>query len=369
MSRTAYHAPMTTRSQRLLIVILLSLSLMSCAHVPGQDEYTRWSEAEALFHADPLWQGGDAAASIVLDDQSILWLFGDSFIAPSAVRDRAGATLVRNTVAVQRGHDPCAATMHFVWRSTADGSPRAFLPAAPPTWYWPGGGTRLDKNLLIFWLIVAPHAGDLGFQVTGSMATLISTPDDPPETWKITRHPVPPGELIIGCSGILTKGDHLYAFAAGRSTHDLHLVRWPIAEARTGDFLHPRYWDGSAWTTDPARAAAVIRDGQMEFSVHRDPAGGRYVQVQTRSFMDPTLIRRTAPALTGPWSTPEALCTPRARDGELIYAGRAHPELGDVLSYVVNTFDEQRLLHDQSIYYPVLLKNEQGEPPCRTAAP
>ena len=40
-----------------------------------------WPAADALFHSDPRWRGGDAAYSVPLGGDRVLWLFGDSFIA------------------------------------------------------------------------------------------------------------------------------------------------------------------------------------------------------------------------------------------------------------------------------------------------
>ncbi|MEA2698994.1 MAG: hypothetical protein QOI66_3265, partial [Myxococcales bacterium] len=40
-----------------------------------------WPDADALFRRDPRWLGGDAAFSVALGGDRILWLFGDSFIA------------------------------------------------------------------------------------------------------------------------------------------------------------------------------------------------------------------------------------------------------------------------------------------------
>ena len=34
----------------------------------------------AFFKSDPFWRGADGAASLVLDESRILWLFSDTFI-------------------------------------------------------------------------------------------------------------------------------------------------------------------------------------------------------------------------------------------------------------------------------------------------
>ena len=49
-----------------------------------------WPEADAMFHRDPRWLGGDDAYSIDLGDGRIAWFFGDSFVAPTVEGDRKG---------------------------------------------------------------------------------------------------------------------------------------------------------------------------------------------------------------------------------------------------------------------------------------
>src|SRR5215510_14128408 len=98
----------------------------------------RWNEADALFHQEPRWLGGDAAYTIDLGDGRTLWLFGDSFIATTPAHVRSEATMVRNSVAVMSGRDPASATMEFAWR---DGSPpSSFFSEDGDHWSWPSGG-------------------------------------------------------------------------------------------------------------------------------------------------------------------------------------------------------------------------------------
>ena len=87
-----------------------------------------FAEAERLFHQDPRWLGGDGALSIPLSNERILWLFGDSFISTSNEHVRTEARLVRNTIAIQKGKDPCTASVSFAWREENDGSPASFFP-------------------------------------------------------------------------------------------------------------------------------------------------------------------------------------------------------------------------------------------------
>src|SRR4051794_33801283 len=91
--------------------------IANCCPCGSYDTSAQRDEAaDALFHQDPRWLGGDGAYSIDLGDDRTLWLFGDSFIATSPALTRRESTLVRNSVAVMTGRDPHTATMEFAWR-------------------------------------------------------------------------------------------------------------------------------------------------------------------------------------------------------------------------------------------------------------
>src|SRR5580658_5611046 len=79
-----------------------------------------WPEAEALFHSNPLWLGGDGVYSVDLGHGRVLWLFQDSFIATSPAHVRSAATIVHNTIAIQNGYDPTTASIQFYWANSGN---------------------------------------------------------------------------------------------------------------------------------------------------------------------------------------------------------------------------------------------------------
>jgi hypothetical protein len=89
-----------------------------------------WPEADVLFHRDARWLGADAAYSVALGDARTLWLFGDTFVATSERNVRSESTMVRNTVAVQRGLDPVTASIEFTWGEAVGGGPGSYVPDA-----------------------------------------------------------------------------------------------------------------------------------------------------------------------------------------------------------------------------------------------
>ena len=335
-----------------------------------------WPEADALFHQDPRWLGGDDAYSLDLGGGRVLWLFGDSFVAPpGAVAPPGGqggrneACVVRNTLAIQSGYDPSRAKMKFCWREDPSG-PASFFPERGDCWYWPGHAVLVEGKLLIFLMKIAPSSGPLGFQAVGWDAVLIDNPAEDPSRWHLRDLVTPKNALgvVVGSGAVLREGpppprggggDFIYAYGTQESPqHDVYLVRWSVAEICQGDLSRPQWWDGAGWT---GQAKALWTQGQTEFTVHRDERLGRFIEIQTEGFGDAQLVYREAPTPSGPWSQPISFFhPPDGSDPELfVYAGKCHPQLKGadwIVTYVSNSFHWARLLADPHIYFPRFLR-------------
>jgi hypothetical protein len=356
----------------LVLFFLAGLPAGRCADAVEQSaeswriEAERWVEAEAIFHSDSCWLGGDGATSVDLGGGRVLWLFGDSFIAAAGVNDRKSSSLVRNTIAVQTGYDPVAASMDFVWKTEA-GGPVAFFHKKGDTWYWPASGIVLGRRLLVFLMEIRFAGNALGFESCGWKAAWIDNPQAAPDQWHLTWLISPQQQgLVVGAGNPVLENGYLQVFAADGKDRSVYLVRWPEAAARAGTLTSPQWWAGdqSGWVsapTDKDNPEPIFADGQMEFTVARQSLPQRFLRVQTASFFNPCLAVSTASSLTGPWST--ALCfftPPEQGDPELlIYAGKFHPMLRGaemVFSYVANTTSADRLFSDMTIYFPIMVK-------------
>ena len=267
---------------------------------------TPWPEADALFRKDPRWLGGDDAYSIDLGAGRILWLFGDSFIATSSAGTRRESLLVRNTLAIQSGYDPSAASIKFYWR-TKDGKPASFFPESRKSWYWPGNGIRIDGRLLIFLMKIRATKKGLGFEAFGWSVVAIDNPDEEPSRWKLRWLPVPQNDLqvIVGSAGVVRVGGFIYAFSVQEplAKHDVYLVRWPLTKAGAADLREPYWWCGEnyGWLAQKLvtrRASVVFSDAQTEFTVNWDTELRSFIQVQTVGFGGADLAFRLADELT-----------------------------------------------------------------------
>jgi len=323
-----------------------------------------WVQADRVFRQDPRWLGGDAAYSVDLGGQRVLWLFQDSFIARRAGAGRGHSTMVRNSVAIETGYDPSRAALKFYWR-TQKGRPASFVPERGDTWLWPTHGVQLGQKLLLFFTKVRrdKQRGSLGFQNFGWAAFLIDNPDEEPSAWVLHRIDVPsnPWNVIVGAA-VLISGDYLDVFSPAEPSHDIYLVRWPLNAAAHGDLASPEWWCGpeKGWTGQRQIVHAplpVFLKGSMEFSVQRDAQGSKFLAVESVGFGASEIAIRWADRLEGPWSAARRVFVPpeSQRPDGFVYAAKSHPELTGadlVITYVANSFDFGILTRDLNIYYP-----------------
>jgi hypothetical protein len=351
------------------IVMFVSVSLptdLRGAEAGPQAE--SWPEADALFHRDADWLGGDGASSVNLGDGRILWLFADSFVANEPGATRLNSTMVHNTVGIQSKRNPIRAEFKTFWDAGGE-RPASFFLDEGEHWFWPGDGELIDGKLIVFLIRVERTDKGLGFRTLDWRVVLIDNPLEPPVKWSPRRLKVPANsfDVRIGFGTVRREGDYLYAFGprTGTFNHPLYLVRWPVANLLAGDLSAPEWWSAreQAWLVHETLTAPpepVITNGQAEFTVDKIEPTGRYVQVQTSFFPFGPLVMRTAPALVGPWSEARAFYRPpeieAPRDGFYMYSGKAHPEQDAggqlAVTYCTNLRSIHDLVRDSTIYYP-----------------
>ena len=218
--------------------------------------------------------------------------------------------------------------------------------------------------MILFLMRVRSIPSGLGFEVYDWDAVLVRNPEAEPDAWDMIWLDSPANDLqvIVGSASVLAEGDFVYAYSSKEpSGGDVYLVRWPLQSIYEGDLKDMEWWNESGvWTvagTQDHRPTPVLRDAGTEFTVHRDPGTGQYLQVQCTGFGPAVLTLRQAPHLTGPWSMGRMLYRPPEYNKPriMIYQGKAHPHLTGaelVLTYSTNSFDFQNLIDDDAIYYP-----------------
>lgn len=338
---------------------------------PDLDVEARRDEAaDAMFHQEPRWLGGDGAYSIDLGGDRSLWLFGDSFIATSPALTRRQSKLVRNSVAVMTGRDPEAAVMVFAWR---DGSPpSSFFPEDGDRWYWPIHGVRIpDGPLVVFLARLRPTPGDgLGFAGDGYRAVRIADPSGPPGAWVIEPlevRPVPgqPEATIGNCA--FADEVHLYAVSVD-GDHRARLVRYPLAALAAGELSSAEWLTRRGFVREAALGEdtpRVVMDGAgTECSLFPSDAG--YTYVASEGFGGTTIGFRFG-AEPGDLGGPIDVFTPPESRGErpFVYAGKAHAQLADasrgeyLVTYADNSFRFEDLFdpaRERTLYWPKIVR-------------
>lgn len=333
------------------------LLAVGCGDPAPRAKATLWREADALFHADPRWIGGDGAYSVELGNDRVLWLFGDSFIATTPEHRRAHSKMVRNSVALQTGRDPSSAFMQFYYpQKNAD--PQSFAPEEGGSWFWPMHGVRLDDILLLFYERLNSPAGDpTGFETNASRAFWVPNPDDDVSEWQLLPASTPPPPLhdITFGEAAVARGDELYLYGTRGDRHAVYLARVSVAEARARNLGNMQFWDGSGYSANPE---PVLDFGAPEFSLHYDARLDKWVMVQTEGYGASTLAWRVADAPEGPFTDPGDLLRPPEsfEPDAFVYAGKAHPELHGadlVATYVPSSFGDRPSYEDEKrLYYP-----------------
>ncbi len=339
-------------------------------------------EAEELFHRDPRWLGADAALSIPLGNGRTVWLFGDTFIAKTKSHVRSESAMVRNSIAIQTGEDPCTASITFHWGQNSDGSPASFFPEGSNSWFWPGHGIRLDDGPLIIFLytIIATPGKGLGFAEAGYAVAVIDKPDTSPETWSPRIVNFEPSTFdAVPATAVIQDGAYVVALAIRQEgRHAGALVRYPAVSLAQGDLGGAEWWAGveHGWVREPFLGTDgpmfVMDDAGSECSLHWDERIGSYVHIASYGFGASTIGLRTSPCLTGPWSPPIVVYRPPESNGQrpFVYAAKAHPELVSsvspdlIVTYATNSFEFSDLFTQQgtnSLYWPRMVLVPIGE--------
>jgi hypothetical protein len=367
-----------------------------------------WPEADRLFFNNPdtpQWKGADVANSVALDDDRVLWVFGDTLLAEPGANacerfDKFGI-LVHNSLALQWGTDPTTARIAHYWQERA-GAPASFFepPVDDGSWYWMGGVTVLDNHelgsqALVFLMHArstvdaADPAADnddgascagLNFEMLGWDARIATVTAQPPDQWQWRGVALPDDvqwhNIQVGSSTVGVDGGYLHAWSAGPAVlggNPVYLARWPMAAASAGDLSDPQWHTAAGWQAQSSLGAesplAIVADGNNEVSVGEGvwPDAERpWWWLQSSQVMNSTLCYRSAdtPFTFGecrPFMAPPEL---RSYPGSnlLVYAVKFHPALSGqgegaaIATYVVNSCSLQDIQEKCELYYPRFIR-------------
>ena len=347
-------------SVALLISIVLQGQVISPQH---KSQVAVEIVNNSMFTNDNVWRGADGGATIDLGKGKILWLFSDTFIDTLETGKRSNSKLINNSIAIQDRDVLKESKFSFYYKGSRK-KPKSFFELPGDTWFWTGHGTLVRNRLIIFLFEEKKTNTAFGFESTGWYVVVIDNPNDEPQKWslKYSKGPDTFG-VIVGSSAVLKDNDFIYAYGVMEpGSHEVYLLRFPIDNIIDGNFTGMQWWTDDNWKTrtslDPKPTS--LFSGQTEFSVHYQPDLGKFVQIQTYGFGDASLGYRLAIRPEGPWSRPVIFYKPKLNDQkDFVYTANAHPEIksdGIIISYNVNNFDFGKLLSNENIYFPKLIK-------------
>lgn len=336
--------------------------------VPGfllaQEETTVVNEVDnIIFKKDSYWRGADGAATVQLSSGRILWLFSDTFIDQDGTGKRSNSkAMIRNSIAIQDSNS-LESRLTYYYKGTKQ-KPEDFFEIPGKNWLWTGHGILVNDKLVIFLMEETSTSSGLGFEAMGWYVAVIDNPAESPDEWIINYYKGPNTfGVIVGSSAVLQDENFVYAFGTKEpATHETYLLRLNKRKLVNGDLSNLEWWVEDSWTNnvyeEPESSSLFI--GQTEFSVHYDQNLKKYIQIQTYGFGNASIGYRVADQLHGPWSEPVIVYAPSLKeDNDYVYTANAHPEYasdGLLVTYNINNFDFARLLRNEEIYFPKIIR-------------
>ncbi len=361
-----------------LLALLLAVGCGGPSEPPPTGTSSAWPEADALFKSDPRWLGGDIAYAVPLGDERTLWLFGTSYVDLGLTGDRALATSVRNTVAVQTGLDPSLATIQFHW-GDAGGAPEAFFARDDGDWLWPNDGMRIGDTLILFYsrMRATVTPGPFQFTRVGCVALRVMNPDDDPSSWLVVEVDLPAigVDAAIGVSTYRRDG-FVYAYEVPDAPNGAYLLRWTDAQFESADLTAPEWWSGdqAGWISGTAGVVApVFHKTPPSFSVSYDATRSRIVLTESLGhnggFLANHLGVRFASRIEGPFGISYSIFRPAEVQNDVdafVNGGHAHPHLLGaelVSTYVPNHLDQNEVIANPDFLYPRFVRTSLSAVP------
>ncbi|HEY2673581.1 MAG TPA: DUF4185 domain-containing protein [Rugosimonospora sp.] len=303
------------------------------------------------------WTGADSTYSARLPGGREVFIFSDTFLGPVNPDGSRPLTtpFINNSYVVRTGNR--FDTLHG---GTATAPESLFAPADPTHWYWMGASVVVG-DVLHQILIEFGRTGTGAFDFAWMGTALASTP-----IGRLGRpgaiRPLPASAGITWAAWLQPVGNYLYIYGVEDlgNTKYLHVARAPGRDP----LATWQYWTGSGWSTAEGDSARVMDGVANEHSVI--PWRGRYLLVtqDTTELLSAKVVAYLADAPTGPFSgktlvytTPETGASGSYGNANVYtYNPHVHPEYSAadrlVISYNVNSFTNDDLYRDVSIYRP-----------------
>lgn len=306
------------------------------------------------------WVGGDSTYSVALKDGRIAWLFSDTLLGTvvdnAITRDTLG--FINQSIVLQEGDD-LTTTIPTGESSTLTSM---FPPPDPSSWYWLGAGYQAPNGKLFIGLNQYTKFGP-GLWDWGWDHTAIGTID--PKTWTVTDVAHHGDDSNVQWTSWFERAEgktYVWGVDDQGALKQAHLAR--VAGHDLSRIDKWEYWTGTEWSKDPSASEPVLDHVANEYSVTKFRDGYLLVTQDTSEMFSTKVVAYTSCSLTGPFvnktvlfNTPETGLFGSYGDPNIFtYNAHVHPEFSDddslLVSYNVNTFDNEHVFDDVTIYRP-----------------
>jgi hypothetical protein len=354
-------------------------------------------QAGAGFKYQQGWLGADDAYSIPLGGGRSLWVFGDTFIAPSEGAQRSGSSLfIRNSIGITTCASAGKCAIEYFW-GHKDGKADSFFTAPVATdWLWPMDG--FVHNGVLYIGMMQMHAdgkGAFGFAFTGTLLASVPNYTAPPGQWKVTYQELNKGgDALPGVSIVVREGPkgnpdpgnasgasyaYFFTLVQGRSPGDQHLTLTRIPLDKLGSAARPASsaweylkrddswgpWNG-ADAALPKDNAIVLTPGATEMTVRYHEPTKKWLAIYPMAF-DKTGHYSLSDSIVKGWSSSKPLyeypemqpTNPNYAQHVFCYALKEHPEFEQpdklMFTYACNSTDEKEVYANPNLYRPVMV--------------
>lgn len=308
----------------------------------------------------PDWVGADSTYSVVLKDGTVAWLFSDTILGTvvDGAVDMDTMGFINNSFILERDGE----LTETITGGTQEARESIFGPPAEDSWYWLGAGYVAPNGQLHVGLNRYDKFGPGIWDWTWNQSS-IATVD--PTTWEVTG--IQPVELESDVQWTSwyerTQGKtYIYGVDDQGALKQAHVARVPGHDISRVDKWE--FWTGSGWSRDAADSAPILDHVANEYSVTEFRDGYLMVTHDTSEAFSSQVVAYTACSPTGPFvnktplfSTPETGLWGSYGDPNIFtYNSHVHPQFSDdselLISYNVNTFDNEHVFDDVTIYRP-----------------
>ena len=351
-----------------LPLVVLFFGIISCTSPIAEltaPTVERLPAYDAAFRRTAFWTGADAAYSVPLENGTILWLFGDTYIDSILNGQRKSYFFTRNSIALQTNTVPTPTNTTYYFGKDANGNRKTmFETPTAGQWLWPVHGFASGGKLYLFFHEFKVNASS-GFEFTNTRLFTIINPSANPNAWIMTAQILPnsSNSTRFG-NATCVVGDTAFIFGvreAGLLNRTFLVAKVPSSAVE--NLSKWRYWTGSTWSENFAQASGLQGQCGAEFSVSYQSTIKQYILITTKIGIGASILLYRAPTPTGPWAAPSEIYTcPEfsSTDSVTTYAAKGHPDLSGtkdiVISYVTASNKKGDAWKDARYYFPIFIR-------------